>query len=290
MKKFILPLLLLVFASTSLMKPQVASAATPNHNLVAKPGPKAGEVSLSWRHMDVANNYHLVYGTEKTKYQYGVTNIGWVTRYTVKNLTPGRTYYFALVPVNDNVALYTGEQVSAQAMGGAVVTPVTSVKPVTSIAPVKPVVSVANKHNLVAKSGLKVGEVKLSWRHIDNANNYHLVYGTERGKYRYGALNIGWITGITVRHLVPGQVYYFALVPVKDNVALYTSAAVSARAYGGEVEVIQTSKEALRQPKVGQPVVKNPVEMPKEQKAPELSVSQAPQATGATQPTVPAGQ
>lgn len=290
MKKLALPFLLLVFASTGLMKPQLVSAAAPNHHLSAKSGPNAGEVTLTWRHMDVANNYHLVYGTRHDKYQYGATNIGWVTKYTVKGLTPGGTYHFALVPVNNDVALYTGEQVMAQAASGQVVSPKMPTASVTkAVSQPVTVKGGGNKHWLTARPGPKVGEVSLSWRHIDNANNYHLVYGTEPGKYQYGALNIGWITGLTVRGLKPGTVYYFALVPVKDNVALYTSWYMSARAYGG-VEVIETSKEALRQPKANQPVVKAPVKMPVRQKAPDLSVSQAPQATGANEPTAPAGQ
>ncbi len=291
MKKFLL--FLLVLTSASLFSPKSILAAdqtTNSHWLVAKPGPMAGEVTLTWRHAEDANNYHLVYGTEHGKFKYGATNIGWINSFTVRGLVPGREYHFALVPVKNDVALYTTVQAMAKAASGQVMmekkAPSPAVVQPKAAAPVATTVTVpGNKHWLMAKPGPKSGEVTLSWRHAEDANNYHLVYGTEHGKFKYGALNIGWITGLTVRGLVPGKEYHFALVPVKNDVALYTTTQAMAVAAGG-VEVVQTTPEALRMPKVVEPKVQPKKEV---MKTPALSVSPAAQATSAPQPTTPAG-
>lgn len=290
MKKFFL--FLLVLTSASLFSPKSILAAdqtTNSHWLMAKPGPKASEVILTWRHAEDANNYHLVYGTEHGKFKYGATNIGWINSFTVRGLVPGREYHFALVPVKNDVALYTTVQVMANAASGQVM----EAKPSPVVAQPKAAapttVTVAgNKHWLTAKPGPKGGEITLSWRHAEDANNYHLVYGTEHSKFKYGAINIGWINSFTVRGLVPGKLYHFALVPVKNDVALYTSEQVMVVAAGG-VEVVQTTKEALRQPKpVVQPKQKVPVPQ-KGNQIPQLQISPATQATSTPEPTTPAG-
>lgn len=262
MKKFILSLgisvLLLVAAG---VVPASVSAAESGPagklKLQAAPGPKAGQVTLTWVDGDSADNYHLVYGTSSKNMQYGVLNIGMDNVYTVGKLTPGTKYYFALVPVMNNMAMYTSEWVAAVALGGQVAppttvtppTPVTVVKPVTA-APVTPAAGPVGKHWLVARPGPKVGEVTLTWRHMDVANNYHLVYGREHGKFTYGVLNIGWVTKFTVGKLAPGVTYHFALVPVNNDVALYTTDQVMAAAYQ-PVQVVTTTPDAVIQPKGG---------------------------------------
>jgi len=258
----LISILFLSFSAVSLMKPQQVAAAeggpAGTHMLRAVAGPNLGEVTLSWNDALAVDNYHLVYGTSSKNMQYGLLNIGNVKTYTVKMLAPGTKYYFAIVPVRDNVALYTSEWVSAQPSGGVVkqVTPVTSAEPVKAVTKITPVTTTsavitagpAGKHRLVANTGPKSGEVTLTWRHVDDANNYHLVYGTEPGKYKYGQLNIGWVTSYTVRRLVAGKAYYFALVPVKNDVALYTSDQVMTAAYR-PVQVVTTTPEAVTQSK-----------------------------------------
>lgn len=263
MKKlfFSLSLSLLFLTSIGLLKPGSVLAAEgggPAGKLMlrASSGPNAGEITLRWGNADSADNYHLVFGTNPKSMKYGALNIGKSNVYTVGKLNPGTKYYFALVPVVNNMALYTSEWVSAFAKSGQVtsVTPVTSVKTVTSVTPVvKSTTRAADKHWLIARSGPNEGEVTLNWRHADDANNYHLVYGTEHGKFKYGVLNIGWVTSYTVKKLVPGVTYHFALVPVKNDVALYTSDQVMAAARRN-VQMVQTTKEAVMQPKIIIPV------------------------------------
>lgn len=265
MKKLVLTIsiLFLSLGGMSLLNPKAVSAAeggpAGKHMLKAVSGPKAGQVTLYWNDAQEADNYHLVYGTDSKNLKFGVLNIGKTKSYTVKLLNPGTKYYFALVPVLHDAALYTSEWVSAWAMGGVVksvtpVTPVTMMKSVTPVQATAPKVMApsvgTNNHWLVAKAGPKVGEVTLSWRHVDVANNYHLVYGTKPGEYKYGALNIGWTNWYTVKALVPGQTYYFALVPVNNNTALYTTSAVKGWAKTNVVQVVQTTKEAVMQPVV----------------------------------------
>lgn len=269
MKKFLLSssVLLLFLTSASLFKPPTVAAAEggPAGKLMlrAVSGPKAAEVTLFWDDVQAVDNFHLVYGTDSKNMKYGVLNIGTSKVYTVKKLNPGTKYYFALVPVLNNVALYTSEWVGAWAGGGAVSMPPPVAKvvptapvvsqPVTKVAvPVAAVVPAAGpvgKHWLVARPGPKVGEVTLTWRHMDDANNYHLVYGTEHGKFKYGALNLGWVTKFTVGKLAPGVTYHFALVPVKNDVALYTTDQVMAATYR-PVQVVTTTPDAVMQPAV----------------------------------------
>ncbi len=91
------------------------SGPVGNHRLTALSGPNVGEVTLSWQHGDIADNYHLVYGTKLGSYEYGALNIGKINSFTVQKLTPGATYYFALVPVVNGQGKYTTEAVMAKA-------------------------------------------------------------------------------------------------------------------------------------------------------------------------------
>ncbi len=69
--------------------------------LTGVPGPKTGEVTLSWKQVPGASNYHVVYGKKFDKYTYGALNLGNVSAFTVGLLTPGETYYFSIIP-DDN--------------------------------------------------------------------------------------------------------------------------------------------------------------------------------------------
>jgi len=95
--------------------PRVGSGPVGKQSLWAKSGPGVGQVTLYWKQADSANNYHLVYGTQPGKEQYGALNIGNTTWYTVKHLAAGTRYYFALVPTFNGRALYTTGWVSATA-------------------------------------------------------------------------------------------------------------------------------------------------------------------------------
>jgi len=94
----------------------VKAGPVGKQSLWAKPGPSIGQVSLYWKQADSANNYHLVYGTQPGKEQYGALNIGNTTWYTVKHLAAGTRYYFALVPLFNGRPLYTTSWVSATAL------------------------------------------------------------------------------------------------------------------------------------------------------------------------------
>lgn len=249
MRKIYFPVIvfLLFLIPSGIVRPRSVFAADggPAGKLMlsAAPGPGSSEVTLSWKDADSADNYHLVYGTDSKNMQYGALNIGRVNRYTVGKLNPGTRYYFSLVPVFNNLALYTSERVSAVSTEGSQGVQTSVQATTTNIT--------EGKHMLVAGTGMREGEVVLSWRHMDDANNYHLVYGTSPGKYQYGVLNIGWVNGFTVRHLVPGATYYFALVPVKNDRALYTTREVSAAAKAN-IEVVQTTAEIVTQTNITQ--------------------------------------
>lgn len=296
MKKLNFFLMLLVLSSAGFLaffKTSPVQAA--DHKLWTKPGPQTGQVTLYWTNVDDANNYHIVYGTEKGKAKFGTTNIGWVTSYTVGRLNPGTTYYFAIVPVKNDVALYTSEWTWAKAPGtpGEMMAAAPAIGNPQMQAPMQSQMTwtgkAAGKQWLRASTGSNAGEVTLTWRNVDSAEDYHLVYGTMPGKYTYGSLNIGLTNKFTVRFLRPGVNYYFALIPLVANQPLYTTGPVSAWAKSN-MEVVQTTRDAVMQPK---PVTKQtmiPVPSTEVQNPPVTTVSpEVTQAPDNSQPTTPAG-
>lgn len=98
--------------SAPIQKPMTAGS---KYDLWAKSGPRDGEVTLYWKQGENADNYHIVYGNSMGKYEYGALNIGATNHYTVGKLVPGKTYYFALVPVMHNQAQYTTSAVAGTA-------------------------------------------------------------------------------------------------------------------------------------------------------------------------------
>lgn len=227
-------------------------------------GPGGGEVTLYWDTSAYANRYAVAYGTSSGKYVYGADNIGGETTRssTIKSLSSGIRYYFRLAAANGCASSPFSVEVSAVATGGGVVVSQPVNQPVVggpsvSVEKVQFQPMVSSK--LSAYSGPGVGEVTLSWSSLDGADNYHLVYGTQADKYLYGALNIGKINKFVVGKLNPGTTYYFALVPVSGNRAMYTTSSVSAQAYVIPVEIVETTKEALVQP---QPMVTQPPQPP----------------------------
>lgn len=69
-------------------------------------GSKSGTVNVTWVDNGTANKYDLVYGTKVNQYQYGAHDLfyqpGLKNTFTVGYLSPGKTYYFALVAERDN--------------------------------------------------------------------------------------------------------------------------------------------------------------------------------------------
>lgn len=270
MKKFhpliSISLSVLALVSLSSLRPSTVAAAdcgglvpTTPAKVSAVSGPSAGQVTLYWDTSAYAEHYGVVYGVESNKYLYGALNIGGekARSSTINYLTPGKKYFFRLVGRRDCASSPFSAEVSAVARGGGVVVaPTTQVSAPAAVSVGAPttvaltgVSGPVSKQKLTASSGPNVGEATLHWQHADNADNYHLVYGTAQGKYQYGALNIGKITSFTVQKLAPGTTYYFALVPVANGQALYTTSEVKAQAKAVYyVEVVETTKEALVQP------------------------------------------
>ena len=215
----------------------------------AKSGPAGGQVTLYWDEVAYADRYAVAYGTKPGNYLYGSTNIGNGSSrsYTVSGLTGGMKYYFALAAARDCSSSPFSAEVTAWAGGGAVYVQSATGQGGSETSWVTPA---AVSVNLSAVSGPKAGQVILRWTHKEDADTYHLVYGTMTGKYEYGALNIGKITEFTVGSLVPGKAYYFALVPVKGDRALYTGQAVRGVAKGYPVAEVVTNPVNIEKPEV----------------------------------------
>ena len=209
----------------------VSSPQTPQ-NVWAKSGPGGGQVTLYWNESANADRYALAFGNSSGNYQYGATNIGngSTTSYTVSGLSSGKKYYFVLTAAKGcNSSPFSSETTAWAASGGESWTG----QAVTAVS-----------GNLSAISGPKIGQVTLNWNHKEDVDTYHVVYGTGNGNYQYGALNIGKTTSFTVGSLVAGKSYYFAIVPVKGDRALYTSDSVRVLALA-PVEIVTTSSKNI---------------------------------------------
>lgn len=264
-------LILTLVSLSALVRPQVVKAedcggpVPPKPMKVwAKPGPAGGQITLYWDAAPHANRYAVAYGTMSNKYMYGADNIGGenARSYIVKSLMSGTKYFFRLAAANGCASSPFSAEVMAVSTSGTVAAasavgvpsmakPQAAVPSGTALALSPDVTSGRSGpvgiQKLWAKTGPRIGEVTLYWMNNENADNYHLVYGTEHGKFKYGALNIGKMNKYTVMKLVPGVEYHFALVPVVNNQAMYTTPQVMMRAMGG-AEVVQTTKENLIQP------------------------------------------
>lgn len=276
--------------------------STPS-NVKAVSGPKSGEVTLFWDEAAHANRYAVAYGLESNNYIYGADTIGGESArsYTVSLLRPGVRYYFRLAAARNCSSSAFSSEVSAIAAGGATEQVAFEPQPkigapelTTPVAPVsqvvRPPLGGVGRLNLKAVSGPKSGQVALSWQHADSADNYHLMYGRSMAAEEFGALNLGRVDSFTVSHLVPGQAYYFALVPIFNNQPLYTSNWVKAYAKQA-VQVIQTTPEALGQPKKGEAETSTKKSTTsKESTVKEPSPSPSPKTEPESEPTTPAGQ
>ena len=90
--------------------------------LIAKSGPKSGQVTLSWRRINPDTEaYNVVYGVIPGKYIYGAMNAVTTTpqnnqySYVVDKLQSGKKYYFALIPQRSGTTTYTTTEVTAVA-------------------------------------------------------------------------------------------------------------------------------------------------------------------------------
>lgn len=214
-------------------------------HVTAVTGPGSGEVTLYWEAAPYANRYAVAYGTESNRYLYGAENIGGseARSYTVKSLNTGTRYYFRLAAARDCSSSPLSGEVSAVTAGGLVVSSaVAQVKEVKAVQPVRNVQPV--RGGFMGVAGPNAGEVTL-FPGNSSAENYHLVYGWESGKYIYGALNLGKFNKYTVKSLIPGRTYHFALIPVAGGVAQKTTGEIAVSAMADTVQVVNTSPEAL---------------------------------------------
>ncbi len=71
---------------------------------------------------------------------------------------------------------------------------------------------------LTAATGRNKGEVLLRWRPVFFANHYFLLYGLKKGKYIYGASDIGFqnANSYTVKLLKSKTRYYFQVSAGKE--------------------------------------------------------------------------
>lgn len=192
------------------------------NGLRAYQGPGAGEVTLEWqRFFTDGENFSVHYGIQSKAYAFAKPYIGYISTYTVKGLTPGTKYYFAIEGIRaGNVSAGSDGEVSLVAPSSPTVVAVTG-------GPI-------GRNFLQAKAGQKKGEVILSWkRYSPDADKYHIVYGLTPGKYLYGVLNAIDVTpqdndySYTIKALSSGTRYYFALEPQRSGQAIYTTAEVS---------------------------------------------------------------
>jgi len=193
---------------------------TESITLNAIPGTSNGTVLLTWNNPSIVNNYNVVYGESPGQYVYGATNVGRRSNFTVKDLTPGKTYYFALSPVITGTAYgYTNEISSVAATSGTVSSEIE-----VQVAAVDAVISSADSGPsnapwyLHGQSGPSAGQVTLYWQNETPADGFDVVYGDfADGELRYGSQNVGDVSSYTVGGLNSGQYYFFSILPEKDD-------------------------------------------------------------------------
>jgi hypothetical protein len=93
------------------------------------------------------------------------------------------------------------------------------------------------------EAGPGTGEVTLNWKRVSpDVTNYGIMYGTESGKYTFGADKIGNSVSFTVKGLTPGTKYYFMIYPyLKDVRSASLSPEISETAAASARTVVGTS-------------------------------------------------
>lgn len=81
-------------------KPDQPVLFEPNHALLSR-ATGAGEVRLNWLKAARANKYTVGFGLSSGNYIYGANDIADTDNFTVRSLTPGTRYYFAVKGVNE---------------------------------------------------------------------------------------------------------------------------------------------------------------------------------------------
>lgn len=204
--------------------PAVGASSGPigRNGLRAYAGPNKGEVTLEWQRFFLdGENFSIHYGTNSKEYPYLAKNIGYISTYTVKGLTPGTKYYFVVEGIRAG-GVSAGWDGEVSMVAPSVSTPV-----VGTTGPV-------GRNLLTVKQGPKKGEVTLSWvRYFPDTEKYHIVYGIVPGKYIYGLLNAIDTTpqdnnySHVIGSLSSGTRYYFALEPQRSGQAIYATTEVS---------------------------------------------------------------
>ena len=200
-----------------------SSGPVGRNALRAYAGPGVGEVTLEWqRYFPDGENFSVHYGTLSNGYSRVNPRVGYISTYTVKGLTAGTKYYFAVEGIRvGNVSAGWDGEVSMVAPGTPTIVADTA-------GPV-------GRNLLTVKPGPKSGQVTLNWtRYFPDTEKYHIVYGVVPGKYAYGVLNAIDTTpqdsnySYVVGALNSGTRYYFALEPQRNGVPIYSTAEVSA--------------------------------------------------------------
>ncbi len=83
---------------------------------------------------------------------------------------------------------------------------------------------------LTAQSGPGAGEVTLKWQKPSESTRITVWYGTTHGYYQYGVPNAGNDDYFVVRHLVPGQEYFFTITATNTCATSQYSQEVTAKA------------------------------------------------------------
>jgi hypothetical protein len=147
----------------------------------------AGQVVLSWEPPSAEyGGFILSYGTQSGNYAIH-KDVGGQASYTVTNVEPGQTYYFAVKaydPFRERESPYSNE--------------------------VSTTVSVSD-NNPLPGGGTYAGEVALAWDPPSaEYGGFILSYGTQSGNYAIHK-DVGGQPFFTVTNLEPGQTYYLAV-------------------------------------------------------------------------------
>lgn len=159
--------------------------------LELRPGSVATEVVLVWTAVSdpAVNNYRVYWGTQGHTYTASL-DVGDVVTATVRSLTAGTTYFFAVTATASdgresafsNEAIYT-----------------------VPLPPPEPPV-------LEVKAGSSATGVNLTWTPTPNADvvQYRVYWGEQSGVYAE-SVDMGNVTTFTLDSLVPGTTYFFAV-------------------------------------------------------------------------------